>query len=511
MRQMGTNELIGGIDIGTSRCRGILWNLRGEVVAESCQNYPTFISSEGWYEHDPELIWQAFINVFKEVISALPIDSHAVIGLSAYLNSVILINEADTAVSNCILWTDYRATKELTETVAKVNSTELYKRTGCPLHPMFPIWKIKWFKRNNLQQLYKIKKFVSIKEYIIHKLCGEYIVDWSVASGSGLFNIHELQWDKTALEIAEVEEKQLSAPVSPLSVLPPLREGFQEILRGRRITFVIGGGDGPLSSIGAGAVDRKVADNTLGSGGAVRVVSNAPLLDDRGRTFCYALIPGKWVVGGVTPGGVVYDWFVRTWCASEVEEAKKEKKNIYETLEDKAKSVAPGSDGLIFLPFVAGAYCPSWRADKCGAFWGLRSHHSKNHLIRAVVEGLAYERYRAFKALEEVVGRISMSRLSGGFARSTLWAQIIADVLEVVQEVPLILETSAFGAALLAALACGLVETLEDTKSFVVVNKVVRPDMKNVKIYRQMLQLYQRLAELRLGVVEHGQSECIKN
>ncbi|MEM3618344.1 MAG: gluconokinase [Candidatus Bathyarchaeia archaeon] len=490
---MFQHELIAGIDIGTSRCRGMIWNMNGEKVYEVHHAYPTHVSKEGWHEHDPELVKQAFLDTLQNIIcfvSSLRRNNTLIITLSSYLNSVIPVDKHGKPLSNCLIWTDRRAADIVKEEKQKINIGDLYKRTGCPLHPMYPIWKIVWFRINEPNIYSKVEKWISIKEYIIHKLWGEYLVDWSVASSTGLFNIHNCEWDATALEIAELQASYLSTPVSPLTQLPPLPREHAKTASNCQIHFVIGGGDGPLSCIGSGAVVDGVADNTVGSGGAIRCVSFEPLLDRERRTFCYVLMPNMWVVGGVTPGGVVLDWFIDALCESSKTYVDWEKSLVYQTIEHEAAQVPPGSDNLIFLPFVTGAYCPSWNPNTCGVFWGIKPHHTKKHLIRAVIEGLAYERYRAMKAVESVIGSIRAAYLSGGFARSTLWGEIITNVLGIEHRVPSVIETSALGAAFLGGLSYGLFTNFEQINVLNPIIKTLKPQLDISHIYQNTIDVY---------------------
>jgi gluconokinase len=334
-----------------------------------------------------------------------------------------------------------------------------------------------------------------MKEYIIHEVFGEYIIDWSVASGSGLFNIHTLQWDKRALELAEIEPSQLSTVASPLTRLPPMRPQYAAVLdlADPIPTFILGGADGMLSNIGVGAVGPHEADNTIGTGGAIRVLIPEPRLDKDMRTACLVAAPERWAVVGVTAGGLIYDWFIQKFLAGERQVAEEQGISLYQLLDRYAQSVPPGSEGLILLPFLVGTRTPSWNPDARGVLFGLSYHHTKKHLARALMEGVIYNRFDAFKAVEEVVGGINSIRVSGGFVRSPVWTQIMADIYGKELLIPSFIETSSFGAAFMAMLALGLAKRLEDVRSMVAIQEVIRPDPNAHRIYQELFNEYKRL------------------
>ena len=486
-----------GVDVGTSRCRAVLLDSSGNLLAENSVSYPVLSPQPGWQEQDPHTVFQAFAQVLQATVRRASSKIPIVIGLSTYLNSLIPVDFKGEPLANCIIWSDLRSYDIVEHVREIINEHELYQRTGCPLHAMYPIWKILWFKKTYPHLLTKIQKWLSIKDFIIYKFCGNYITDWSIASASGMFNIHTLQWDDEALEIAEVRSSQLPEAASPLTIMAIKDEPLRALgLHRYNVSIVIGGGDGPLSSIGSGALGPHEADNTMGTGGAVRVLVDDPVVDKQMRTFCYIAIPGKWVVGGVTAGGLVYDWFIREWCTAELAEAQSSGKTVHEILEEYVKTVPPGSDGLFFLPFVLGSRTPFWNMNLRGMLYGLSYHHTKKHIIRALIEGLIYERFLAFQAVEQVVNGITSIRLSGSLSRSTVLAQIMADVYGRELLIPVISETSAFGAAIVAAMAIGLIDRPENFDSVRRVKQIIRPWLNNHKIYESLIQRYQTLINL---------------
>lgn len=488
---MSEQEVI-GIDIGTSRCRAVLFNVNGDVLAESSHRYPVLTPRPGWQEHDPKTVLEAFLKSLSEILRKTNPERLAGIGISGYYNSIMAVDQRGRPLTNCLLWMD---TRSIEEVKALAKQKVMYLNTGCPPHPMYPLFKIKWMERHGHNVFQRAHKFISMKEYIIHELFGEYIVDFSIASATGLFNIHSMQWDDEALQMVGLKPAHLSTIQSPLFVLPPMRSYYANKLRlPRELPIVLGAGDGVLSNIGVGAISPHEVDNTLGTGGAVRAIVPEPLLDEKMRTWCYVVMPGRWAVGGVTAGGLMCDWFIREFIIAEEDmQNNGQRAEHYALLDRYAESVRPGSEGLVFLPFLTGARTPTWDSEARAVLFGLRFHHTIRHVVRSMLEGVVFERYSAFRAVEEVLGGIETVRVSGGFVRSPTWVQIAADVYGRPLLIPSVTETTALGAAFLTMISIGLANDLEDVRSIIKIAKVVYPDPQAHSTYQKLFKIYERL------------------
>jgi len=242
-------------------------------------------------------------------------------------------------------------------------------------------------------------RFISIKEYVFRRLFGEYVVDWSMASSTGLFDIRRREWCPEALDAAGIDRTRLSTPVSPYQIFTRwapdalARTGLPQ-----GIPCVIGAGDGVLSSVGAGAVGRGIAAVNVGTSAACRYLISTPTIDPHERLWTYALDERRWVIGGIaSSGGIVYDWFVRQ-CAARDPEGDPPAPEPHTALNDLAARVPPGAEGLIFLPYLSGEQCPVWDPETTGGFFGLTLRHGRGHLARAVYKGIA----------------LSLARVAGG-------------------------------------------------------------------------------------------------
>jgi len=487
-------EHVIGVDIGTSRCRAVLYDLSGRGLGEASRPYPILNPRPGWYEHDPDQVLRAFVESLAEILRETSGKRLLGIGLGTYFHSILAVDRDGRPLGNCIIWPDMRARDTVDRLKDEADPRRIYQRTGCPLHPLYPLARVVWMRERSSLSFSRLHRVVSMKEYVVERLFGEYVVDWSTASGSGLLNVQSLRWDEEALELAGLKEEQLSPLASPLTSLPPVREEWARHLPiPRGVPVILGGPDGVLSNIGAGAVAPGEADNTLGTGGAVRVLVPHPILDEAMRTWCYAGLPGYWVVGGVTASGLVYEWFVREFAHEEKEEARRRGVSLYRVLDERAQEIPPGSEGLIFLPFIAGGRTPRWDPNACGVLFGLRREHTRGHLLRALMEGVTLERYLAFRAVEEVVGGIRSLRVSGGLAESSVWLRMTADVYGREILVPEVPQNSAWGAAVTVLLAQGILGDLMEVRDRIPIREKVTPDPRVRRVYDECLRRFEDL------------------
>jgi gluconokinase len=338
--------------------------------------------------------------------------------LSTAMHSLIGLDERDRPVTDLMLWSDLRAVEQAER--LRRDHPELHARTGTPLHPMSPLAKLCWAREQGIEAA----RWVGIKELVVHRLTGEWVLDHSVASGTGLMALETLDWEPAALELAGVAPEQLAR-------LVPATERFGDM--------VIGGGDGPLANLGLGATEPGIAACSIGTSGALRLTVGEARVDDAGSLFCYALTPGRWVVGGaISNGGNVLEWLCDLFGATP------------EELLDEAAAVPPGSDGLVMHPYLRSERAPHWDARARGSYEHLTHEHRRGHFVRAALEGVCRQLRLVLEALDAAGHRVDEVHATGGFVRSELWKDILADTLGVPVDFTGTREGSALGAALLA-------------------------------------------------------------
>ncbi|MEK3885307.1 gluconokinase [Paenibacillus sp. PL2-23] len=489
-----------GVDIGTTSTKAVLFDLQGRALGKHGVEYPLLTPVPDSAEQDPELIFQSVLIAMRGCLEAAGVSGEEVAfaSFSAAMHSLIVMDGNGQPITPSITWADNRSAPYAALIKEEHNGHDIYRRTGTPIHPMSPLVKLLWLQAERPELFQPQHKFISIKEYVFHRLFGQYIVDHSIASATGMLNLEKLDWDDEALALAGVSRSQLSSLVSTTYSLSGMKPEFASMIGLLPDTlFIVGANDGVLSNLGVNAIEPGVVAVTIGTSGAIRTVTDKPVTDPQGRTFCYVLTENRFVIGGpVNNGGMIFRWVRDELASSEVETAKRLGKDPYEVLTDIAALVPPGSNGLLFHPYLAGERAPLWNADARGSFFGLGMHHKKEHMIRAVLEGVIMNLYTVMLALQEGIGEPASIQATGGFARSQLWRQMLADVFGQEVTVPESFESSCLGAVVLGMYGQGELKSLSDVSSMVGGIHSHKPNLEATEAYRRLLPIFVRLPQL---------------
>ncbi|MBD3882084.1 gluconokinase [Phormidium tenue FACHB-886] len=484
-----------GIDIGTTSTKTIAFTSAGEMQAIATHGYPLSAPQPGYSEQDPEVIFAAVIAGLQDLLKQnIAPDQVEAIGFSGAMHSLIAMDTEDRPLTNSITWADNRSVEQV-ERLKQGSGFAIYQRTGTPIHPMSPLPKLMWMREQDPERFQRASKFISIKEYVLFRLFGRYVVDYSIASATGLLNLRLLRWDEEALAIAGIRAEQLSELVPTTYKLRGMRREYAEAAGLDADTpVIVGSSDGALANLGVGAIGSDQLAVTVGTSGAVRQVVSQPLTDPQGRTFCYALTEKHWLIGGASnSGGLVLRWFRDRFGQAEIEQAKQQNVDPYEILIQVAESVPAGADGLVFLPFLTGERAPNWNSDARGVFFGVALHHDRAHFVRAVLEGILYSVYSITAVLSELAEGEKVVRASGGFARSKPWLQMMADVFGYKVLIPEVYEASGFGAAALAMYAVGALNDLSEVQSLIQIRDYHLPNLELSERYQTLFGLYQQV------------------
>lgn len=477
-----------GIDIGTTSTKCVLYDLNGKVIAHANQGYQLYQTEPGMAEEDPEEIFSAVIRTMQQVLK--DVDSHNLkfVSFSTAMHSLILMDENDHPLTRAITWADNRAVSYSDELINSGLGAELYAKTGTPIHPMSPLSKMLWLKKEHTDLFEHAKKFIDIKSYVFFKLFGIYKIDYSIASATGMFNIFNLKWESQVLNLLNIEETRLPEVVSTTDSVSEISKKYRAILGiSADIPFVFGASDGVLSNLGVNAIDPDVVAVTIGTSGAVRVVVDKPVIDPNGKLFCYALTKNKWVVGGpVNNGGIVFRW---------VRDQLFDNKVSYDELTKMADKVPAGSRGLLFQPYLGGERAPIWNAYARGSFFGLTRQHTRSDMVRSSLEGIVFNLYEVMCLIEKITGKPVSIQATGGFARSSMWRQMLADIFNQDVVVPESFESSCLGAVVLGMYAQGYIDDLSEVKNMIGVTDVHHPNSENVKIYQELFPIWQRVTK----------------
>ncbi len=500
-----------GLDVGTTGTKTLLIDESGKVFARALAEYPLLSPRPNWSEQDPAHWWQATVATIRQVMAAAGVSGSEVsgVGLSGQMHGSVFLNAGDQVIRPAILWNDQRTAAQCEWITETVGQETVVAETCNPVLTGFQAPKIIWLRDNEPENYEQVRKVLLPKDYVRLLLTGEYATEVSDASGTALFNVPERRWSELILQrtgiprewLPEVyESPEVSGYISAAAAAATgLREGTP---------VVGGGGDQAAGGVGNGIVDTGVVSSTLGTSGVVFAYLDQPLMDPllRTHTFCHA-VPGKWhVMGVMLSAGGSLRWLRDALCQTEKDLAAETGRDPYEYMTEAAGSVR-SSEGLIFLPYLTGERSPYPNPNAKGVFFGLTMRHTKPHLIRAVLEGVAMGMRDQFEIMKAMGVEFRQVRASGGGARSRLWRQIQADVTGEAHCTINVDEGPAFGVALLAGVGCGLFASVpEACHATISVADQLLPDPDQVARYQGYYEIYRLLYRQLEGTFDQVQA-----
>ncbi len=441
-----------GIDVSTTATKAVLIDERGKTVAAASSTYELSTPKPLWAEQDPALWWRAARDAIGRALaeSGVAADSVAAVGLTGQMHGLVLLDEAGEVLRPAILWNDQRAAAECDLMRETLGLEELVRITGNDAFPGFTAPKLLWVKRHEPEIYGRVRQVLLPKDYLRYRLTGAYATDRAGAGGTLMLDLKSRDWSRPLLEAFDI----------PADWLPPTHEGTEVtghlsaaaaattgLLAGTPV--VGGGGDQAAQAVGTGAIAPGVVALTLGTSGVVFAASERPLVERSGRLHAFPhAVPDTWHVMGVMLSAAGSLRWYRDVVAPGVD---------FADLVAEAEGVAPGADGLTFLPYLSGERTPHADPHARGAFVGLTLAHGRPHMTRAVLEGVAFGLRDNLALMAEVgLSGVAQVRVSGGGAKSPLWRRILADALGVELVEVGATEGAAFGAALLAGVGAGV-------------------------------------------------------
>lgn len=485
-----------GVDLGTTGVRAIAYDVHGKKYCSSEAFYPLLTPHPDWAEENPLQIWESVAKVIGEAAAELRYKNCTLegIALSTVMHSFAGLDANHEPLMDMQTWADSRSAgivKEMKQDAQLCR--RFYEKTGCPVHACYPLAKVIWLKRNYPEIFQQMRYVGSLKDYIFEKLTGEWVIDHSTASTSGMYNEHDMDWDDEILAYAGLTREQMPKPVSTTYMSSLSERAADEMDMPGGVPVVIGATDGVLVNVGIGAVKPGQLSATIGTSGALRMLTKEPMTDPKMRTWCYNLVDDMWVAGGaINNGGMILRWVRDKICHYTKAHLEHLDVDGYDLMTMKASHIRAGSEGLIMLPCFTGERAPYWNSELRGMFFGLSLNHSRSHMIRAAMEGICYSMNAVLSALKEF-GEIKDIRVSGSFTKSTLWLQILSDVLNQELTLPDNSEGAAFGAVVLGFIASGRLHSINDTAELVQPKQVYKPIAANAATYQELYGIYERL------------------
>jgi len=495
-----------GIDIGTSGTKAVLIGSTGNVLATAVTEHSSSHPRPGWSEQDPEEWFRATCESVKKVLHSSGIRPREIkgIGLTGQMHGSVVLDADGNVLRPAILWNDQRTDSECEEITFRVGGRQrLLELVSNPALTGFTAPKILWLRKNEPRVYEKIVQILLPKDYIRYRLTGEFATDVSDASGTLLLDIKKRNWSKEILSLLEISPGLLpKCYESPEITGRICGEASDATGLAEGTPVVAGAGDQAAGAVGNGVVQTGVISATMGTSGVIFAFSDSVATDPLGRahTFCHA-VPGKWhIMGVVLAAGGSFQWFRNRLGQLERAIAKKRNCDPYEIMTAEAAKAPAGSEGLFFLPYLTGERTPHADPYARGCWIGLSVRHTKNHLIRSVMEGATFAMRDSLEIIRELGIEVKEIRLSGGGARSSLWRQMQADIYGFPVCTINATEGPAFGAALLAGVGTGVFSSVEEAcRATIRVTSRTEPTEANVNLYNryypQYRQLYQSLKE----------------
>jgi xylulokinase len=486
------------LDVGTTSVKAGLFRPDGRCLATALQEYALISNSSEQAELDPLTYWRAACETIRQVVAQAKVDVTQVAGLavSSQGETTIALDAEGNPLRNALVWLDNRAARQA-EKLKTVLGAEVYERTGIPdVVATWPACKVLWIKENEPQLFTRAAKFVLVQDYLVQRMSGRYVTDGSISCTTLFYDIITHEWWPKALQAVGIDAAHLPELLPVGAVAGNLTPAAAaELGLTTHTKVVLGGMDQAVGAIGAGNIGAGVISETTGAALAIQASIHEPMIDKTRQTPVYVhSVPDEYLFVPVCPtAGMAFKWFKDQFGGEETAQAEREGTSAYELLNRLAESVPPGSDGLLMLPHLMGAFSPESNPAARGVFSGFTLHHGRGHFVRAIQEGVAFMLRRNLELIEGSGVVIKEVRTTGGGSRGKLWNQIKADVcnrpfVTLVNE-----DTALVGDAILAGVACGVfASAAEGVEAMVRLNEKITPG-KNVAIYEKA---YQRYCEL---------------
>lgn len=486
-----------GIDVGTGGTRAVTVSQTGEVEASATAEHAPFAADhEGWAEQDPHDWWRACKTAVKLVLQKAEItgsDIHS-ISFSGQMHGAVLLDAAGEVIRPALIWCDQRTSEEGQDIERMIGRERLIELTANTALTNFTATKLLWVRKHEPEAFARMRMLQLPKDYVRFRLTGNYAIDVADASGTLLFDVAHRRWSVPVCEALGIS----------LPHLPPVHECIAQVgvvsVSGAQATglrqgtpVIVGAGDQAAGAVGMGIVRPGWVSSTIGTSGVVFAATDRPALDPQGRlhTFCHA-IPGRWHVMGVTQAaGLSLRWFREAFRDSVGFHANGDP---YDALAEEAAQAPAGSDGVLWAPYLMGERTPYLDPHARAGWVGITARHRRPHLIRALMEGVAFSLRDTLEIFREMRIAVQGIRAGGGGARSALWRQIQADTFGFEVEQLAAEEGAAFGAALLAGVGTGVWATVDEaSKKVDKVKQVIPPNSSDQKTLEAGYQRYRRL------------------
>lgn len=494
------SDLILAIDQGTSGCKMIIFDIDGNVISECTKTYQTYYPDENYVEQDCNEWWNVIVDGIKEMLIKDKINPKKIksIGVDGTSWACIPIDKDGDVLYSTMIWLDRRAKKQADWMKEEFGESYLIEHSGNPVDASYITPKILWLKENEPEIYNNTYKFLQSNAFIVYRLTGELSQDFSQGYGFHFFDMEKGTYNEEIANRLGIN-LELMAPIRHChEIVGTITMEVSELTGLEEGTPVVAGGlDAACCTLGAGAVEVGQTQEQGGQAGGMSIVMNRPKIHPK-LILGYHVVPNRWLLqGGTTGGGGTLNWFNRELGYEEQQSFINEGTNSFDIMSKKAESINPGSDGLIFLPYMKGERSPLWSSEAKGVYYGLSFEKTKAHMIRSTMEGVAFALEHNLLTAYETGVEISDLYSVGGSSNSKVWTQLKADITRKRILVPYSDHATALGAAILAGVGVGLYNSFDDAIARTVrIKRVHVPNPENFSLYKERFSQYLKLSKL---------------
>lgn len=499
-------EIVVAIDVGTTGVRTIFLDTEGDIVAQAYQGYDSIFPSPSWVEQEAPVWWATVCRTIKHCLKVDNFSPERIIGVSVtnQRETVVPIDEDGRPMRHAIVWQDRRTIPQCDWIKEQIPPMEIYSTTGLTIDPYFTAPKLLWLKQYEEKLFNDTSVFLLVHDFIVYKLTGELVTDYSNASRTMLFDIKNAGWSQKILDAFSIPLQKLPRVVESGTVIGEISYEASKVCGLKEGTPVVaGGGDQQCAALGVGVIGEGSIKATTGTGTFILAYSDTIKLDPQQRVLCSRhVVPDSFVVeASMFTTGSALRWFRDNFAIEECSKAQERGLDPYDVMTEEAEGVPAGSEGVFHIPHLVGAGAPHWNPHARGVFAGLALGHTRRHLMRAVLEGVAYEIRSNIEVMKELGIAANEVRVSGGAARSDIWMQIQSDVLGIPILRNELEEATALGAAILACKGVGVFKTFDAAvKKMVRPKDTINPLSENRDVYDRGFQKYKALYKSLSGM-----------
>ncbi len=480
-------------DLGTSGNKATLFTTDGILVDSCTYEYKTKFFNGNWAEQNPLHWWNAFCECNKKLLASREKKQVAAISFSGQMMGCVCVDAKGQPLRDAIIWADQRSVVQERAIKEKIDEAEFYSITGHRISCSYSVEKLMWIRENEPHIFAQTYKFLLPKDYIIQRLTGEFVTDYSDASGTNAFDIINLKWSDRIIDTAGLDNALFPEAYPSTHIVAEVSAAIaQESGLAVGTKVILGGGDGVCAAVGAASVDENTAYNYLGSSSWVAYTARKPVFDKDLRTFNWVhLVPGYYAPTGTMQAAANSFNFVKNKLFDGLALLENHKDlNVYQLINKEIEGSKPGAKGLLFLPYLLGERSPRWNPNARGAFIGLKMEHTKGDIIRSAVEGILMNLNMILEIFKRE-SHIKEMNIIGGMAQSDIILNILSDIYGMkVHKLNYLEEATSIGAAVAAGVGSGELKSFQEVNKFIWVDETISPDMENNRLYEKYKKVF---------------------